>query len=121
MLSCERLQRICRAFPDARFLHLLRHPLAQGESLWRAGGSIAVERLGALDYSTEPPTPDFQKYWYSIHISILTLLNGMPPNRYLRLQGEALLAKPDVHLRKIAAWLVQAPKRVAKAYLEAKG
>jgi len=105
VLTCERLQRAHRAFPNARFLHLLRHPLGQGESLWRGAGQVAAERLGALDYSTDPPTVDYQKSWYAMHINILTLLNGLPKSQYMRLQGEALLASPDTHLRSIARWL----------------
>jgi len=105
VLSCERLQRAHRAFPDARFLHLLRHPLAQGESLWRGGGQIAADWLGALDHSTDPPTVDYQKSWYSIHLNILTLLSGLPKSQYMRLQGEALLAHPDPYLKGIAGWM----------------
>jgi hypothetical protein len=36
----EYMQRVRRAFPSARFIHLLRHPRSQGESLWNLGGGL---------------------------------------------------------------------------------
>ncbi|GIX45850.1 MAG: sulfotransferase family protein [Candidatus Tectimicrobiota bacterium] len=105
VLRPEYLQRIRRAFPNARFLHLLRHPRTQGDSLWRIGGPLAGWRLEALDYSTDPPTVDFQKAWYTMHMTILTFLEGVPKAQQLRVRGEDLLADPDAHLQQIAAWL----------------
>jgi hypothetical protein len=61
--------------------------------------------LDSVDYSTDPPTPDFQKAWYTMHMNILTFLDGLPAGQQMRIRGEDLLAKPDNHLRKIAEWL----------------
>jgi hypothetical protein len=113
VLSTTSLDRIRRAFPAARYLHLLRHPLAQGESLAKGGGEIAAEHLSALDYSTTPPTVDFQKTWYTIHVNIVSFLNGLPAQQWLRLQGEAILSNPDQYLGQIAQWLGISTDRAA--------
>lgn len=101
----EYLQRVRRAFPNARFIHLLRHPRSQGESAWKLGGEVAAERMGALDYSTDPPTADFQKAWYSINMNIVTFLDGVPDTHKMRIRGEELLTDPPTYLGEIAKWL----------------
>jgi len=102
---CEYMWRARRALPRARFIHLLRHPRGLGESLWKLGGPLAGPGLNALDYADDPPSLDYQKAWYLLNMNIVTFLDGVPPDRYLRLRGEEILADPDPHLRKIAEWL----------------
>jgi Sulfotransferase family len=100
------MQRIHRAFPNARFLHLLRHPRSQGQSLCDLlGGPLLASMTGALDYSTDPPIIDFQKSWYAMHINIVTFLDGLPEGQQMWIRGEDLLAEPDLYLRQIAEWL----------------
>ncbi|HEV8440146.1 MAG TPA: sulfotransferase [Methylomirabilota bacterium] len=105
VLNAEAMQRARRAFPGARFLHLVRHPRTQGASLLRVGGAGAAQRLGGLDYSTPTPTMDPQKAWYTLHMNICTFLDTVPKEQQCRLQGEELLADPDVHLARLAQWL----------------
>lgn len=101
----ENLQRVWRAFPGARFIHLTRHPRAMGESLARLGGSVVAEWVGAFDHATDPPTPDFQKLWHTLHMNIVTFLRGIPRAQRVRIRGESVLAKPELHARRIAEWL----------------
>jgi hypothetical protein len=68
------------------------------------GGAVAA-RIGALDYSTDPPTIDFQKAWYALHINIVTFLDGLPEEQKIQIRGEDLLADPDTYLRQIVEWL----------------
>ena len=107
VLQLESLQRVRRAFPNTKFIHLLRHPRAVGESLWKLGrvGEMLAVSLDTLDYSTVPPTIDFQKVWYRMHMNIITFLDGLPEKQKRQLQGEALLAEPDIHLRQLLEWL----------------
>lgn len=104
-LHTEYLQRIRRAFPNTKFIHLLRHPRPQSESLWRLGGAFTADALDAFDYSTDPPTPDMQKVWYAFHMNIITFLDGLPEDQWMRIRGEDFLEDPDTYLREIAAWL----------------
>ncbi len=104
-MRCEYLQRLHRAFPNSRYIHLLRHPRGFGDSIWKLGGELVAEWLDGVDYSTDPPTPDFQRAWHSMHMNILTFLAGIPANQQMRVRGEDFLAKPDNPLRQIAKWL----------------
>ncbi len=105
ILKAEYLWRARRAFPGARYIHLLRHPRSQCESLWKLGGQAAAVQMDALDYSTTPATLDPQKAWFGMHVNILTFLAGVPPSQQLRVQGEAVLGDPPRALQQIAAWL----------------
>jgi Sulfotransferase family len=105
IVRSEYLQRLRRAFPNTRYIHLLRHPRGFGESIWKLGGRLVADWMDSVDYSTDPPTPDFQKAWYTMHMNIVTFLNGLPAAQQMRIPGEDLLAKPDTHLRRIAEWL----------------
>jgi Sulfotransferase family len=101
----EYLTRIRRAFPDARYIHLLRHPRGVGESVVSTFGDSPLEVRGFVDYSTDPPTPDPQKMWLALHTNILAFLDGVPEEQQYTLRGEDLMAKPEDHLRDIADWL----------------
>jgi hypothetical protein len=99
------LDRIHRAFPGAYYLHLVRHPRTQGESMMKvAGGAMAV-LANSIDYSTEPPIVDPQIAWYRVQRNILRFLARIPPERQLRLRGEDLLGDPRRHLVGICRWL----------------
>jgi hypothetical protein len=105
VLHAEYLQRLRREVPRARYVHLVRHPRTQGESMWNFGGMYAGVRLGAIDYSTEPPSLDVQVAWYRLNMNIITFLDGVAQDLQVMIRGEELLADPDKHLREIAEWL----------------
>lgn len=105
VLRAEYLYRMRQTFPRARFIHLLRHPRATGESVLKTFGNTMMLRLSSFDYSTDPPTIDPQKAWYMMHVNILTFLKGIPEDQWIRIRGEDLLSDPDYHLPELAAWL----------------
>jgi Sulfotransferase family len=104
VLHVERMQRVRRAFPEVRFVHLLRHPRAQGESMWQLGGVGMEHRLedDTLDRGTDPPTIDLQRLWYRANLNIVTFLDGVPKEQWLRLRGEDMLRAPERHLAEVA-------------------
>jgi hypothetical protein len=114
-LHKESLDRIAKAFPDARYIHLLRHPRSQGDSIMKiAKGAMAV--LGnSIDYDTDPPTIDPQIVWCRLQENILGFLEGVPIARQLRLRGEDLLNDPLNGLRGLCRWLEIAEDDVALA------
>jgi hypothetical protein len=80
------------------------------------GGPLAGPRLNALDYASDPPSVDYQKAWYHLNMNIVTFLDGVPPEQYLRLRGEEILSDPDTHLRQITQWLgIRADKEAIEA------
>ncbi len=99
------LERMERAFPNARYIHLTRHPRSAGESMVEAVGNEKRLAREMMDYSTYPPTVDPQILWLTIHTNICNFLSFVPEDRKRRLKGEAMLTDVDCHLREIAQWM----------------
>jgi hypothetical protein len=99
------LDRVRRAFPEAYYLHLVRHPRSQGESLLKVAGGVMAVMANSVDYATEPPTLDPQVAWYRVQRSILGFLTRIPADRQMRLRGEDLLNDPRRHLVEICRWI----------------
>ena len=104
--SPEEIARYATAFPEARYLHLLRHPRSTGRSMLSSEwGRACAAFVDSYDYSTSPPVLDAQIAWYRIHMTIGTFLDTVPADRVFRLRGEDLLEQPALHLAAIAEWL----------------
>jgi hypothetical protein len=101
----ENLERLGKTFPNARFIHLTRHPRPQCESMLEAAKHERPLARQMLDDSTEPPTIDPQILWYKHNSNIMRFLAAVPVERRLHVRGEDLLHDPDTSLRQIAAWL----------------
>ncbi len=100
------LERLGQSYPRARFIHLLRHPRSNCESMLSAQWSCAlVAYANGPDGHTSTRMLDPQMIWYKFHTNIREFLKGLPKSRQLRIRGEDLLAEPDPHLRLIAEWL----------------
>jgi hypothetical protein len=113
------MTRIDASFPRARFIHLVRHPLAHARSrlerrLKQNGGGPAqrhdlvtvAEQLGA----------DPQMLWYRSNVNILDFLATVPGHRQRLVRGEDLLREPDMHLKAIAQWLgIRTDRRAIEA------
>jgi hypothetical protein len=99
------MQRARRSVEGVKFLHVLRHPLTQGQSLLRSGGLAEVARLCGMDPSRPVTMPDPQRAWFTLHANICTFLDGLAKEATFRVRGEDLLADPETHLRQIAQWL----------------
>src|SRR5262249_40670561 len=87
------LRRALTAYPEARLLHLARHPLTAIPSLQRhlMPGGCTPERAAWQ--------------WLYVHRNILKLTRRLPPGQVLRVRGEELLREPEAGLARIAAWL----------------
>jgi hypothetical protein len=84
-------------FPQAKFIHLVRHPRAQGESLAKF---IAASKVPGWQQLHDP-----QRLWYIQNVNICDFLESVPESQKLRMRGEELLDDPETHLRLIADWL----------------
>ena len=119
-MHSEYLQRVRRAFPNAKFIHLLRHPRSHGESNMRKRRSLALDRgkpWRAFRQNIAIPGPmaaaaarrsrvfAYIRGWYTWNMNIITFLDGLPEGQKMRVRGEDLLSEPDPYLRKIAEWL----------------
>lgn len=111
------LERLLETFPDARFIHLLRHPVGQGESVLNAtGGKLVLMMVDSVDHSGEKPIVDPQIMWHDSHVQIHNFLQQVPKENQLRLRGEDFLTDMDKSLRKVCRWL---GVKAGKAELEA--
>lgn len=104
-LSAENLERIRAAFPDAYYLHLVRHPVTQGESILKIAKGVMAVMADSIDYSTDPPTVDPQIMWYEMQNNILEFLQDIPQQHKMMLRGEDFLNEHRPSLSKICHWL----------------
>ncbi len=96
----DAFERAKEAFPDARYLHLTRHPRSTCESLVKLMADIKDQggRSGGFDAN-----PD--SVWRDPHVQIMEFLEGIPAQNHLRVKGEDLMADPRNYLRQICEWL----------------
>lgn len=104
-LKPENLKRVRAAFPDARYLHLLRHPRTQGVSIMTVAKGLMATLANSIDYSTDPPTIDPQIVWHDMQQHIMAFLAEIPAENQLRLRGEDVLSNPQSELAMICRWL----------------
>jgi hypothetical protein len=97
------LDRILDAFPDARFLHLSRHPRATCESIYETHNMAQEAMGGTLAQNDGALTPE--KMWLRPHLRIMEMLETVSMDQQMFLRGEALMADPQLYLPQIAEWL----------------
>jgi hypothetical protein len=97
------LDRIKAAFPDARFLHLSRHPRATCESIHKTRQVAAMATAGKQLGSDSDMTPETM--WLKPHLRIMEVLEDVPQEQKMFLRGELLLSEPRLYLEQIAEWL----------------
>jgi Sulfotransferase family len=129
--TVDAMRRVHRFFPQARFIHLVRHPRGQGHSVLKyrktltkpeyqskerevEAGTIPdwVNTLASFPYApeeqvAEPDSPevDPQRGWYVLNRNIVEFLKSLPGHQWVTIRGEDLLTDPDAGLSGIAEWL----------------
>lgn len=105
-VEVRRMERILQVCPDARFIHLTRHPVKQCESTMELSGGVFPMFVNSIEYQQDKAILEPQLAWHDININILNFLeNSVPRDQYIRMRGEELLAKPEVCLVEICKWL----------------
>lgn len=100
------LERLCTAFPKARFIHVLRHPRSHGEALMqKAAFPLWAFFQNAIDRRTSVPLVDPQILWHDINVRILDVLDRLASDRYYRIRGETFLSENANTLRRLCKWL----------------
>jgi hypothetical protein len=93
------LRRCASAYPHARFVHLVRHPVSTITSMiehwahrmgWRTRPEIAL--IAA-------------RSWFNGHRRICALRESLPVDRFLRIRSEDILADPRHECARFATWL----------------
>jgi hypothetical protein len=102
----EFMQRMLREFPQARFLHLTRHPYGQAMSrLERRFNGVRADGPTSLVEAAQSLGEDPARLWLATHKTILRFLQDVPEEQQLLARGEDVLNAPDEALRRIAGWL----------------
>jgi hypothetical protein len=93
------LRRLASAYPEARYLHLTRHPVTTQASAARHLLRTVPEhaRIGE-------PIAGIAN-WREIHARILRFLAGLPNDRFIRVRAEDVLNDTRTQLRAIAEWM----------------
>lgn len=104
-ISLRRLNRIYETFPDARFIHLVRHPITQCRSVMNLNNGIFALFVNALEFTDDRAIIEPQIAWHDINVNILNFLEQVPPAQQIRIRGEEIMADPEKHLAIICRWL----------------
>ena len=100
---------ILDAFPQARFIHLTRHPRGMCPSYLAMKDEptqlLACADAGAIDRSGPTPVADPQILWHDYNLRILEMQAMVHPSRWRRMVGEHFLENLDEHLVDICCWL----------------
>jgi hypothetical protein len=128
--SLAAMERAHRFFPQARFIHLVRHPRGQCHSVLKLIKELAkpeyqrgrerevgavpawLTDLASFSYSpqgyedkSDHGDVDPQRGWYVLNRNIVEFLKSVPAHQWITIRGEELLTEPDLGLAAIAAWL----------------
>jgi Sulfotransferase family len=114
--SPESLQRIKQAFPSASYIHLVRHPRATCESIYKLRNVVkegldkmrvgeAARKLVKDRYERLAQVEDPDDLWLKPHLRIIEFLEGIDDSQHTRINGEDFMSDPDSHLARIAEWL----------------
>ncbi len=104
-ISVRRMQAIRRTFPEARFIHLLRHPLGQCKSVMELKNGAFAVRMGAFEIHEDHAILEPQIAWHDVNVTILEFLQDVPAEQQLRVRGEDIMADPRTKLTEIVRWL----------------
>jgi hypothetical protein len=99
--SARALARCMRAYPNARYLHLTRHPVSSVQSMnahWSG-------RLLPAEIPQEQRLRGCLHYWYSSHLRITQALRDVPQHRWRRLRAEDVIGNPSAWLPHVLDWL----------------
>ena len=100
------LRRIRDAFPEADYLHLVRHPFAQCLSWLKDPSALPeLQRLESFDPSSDRLLLDPQFDWYRRHSAIVAFLREVASERQRCVLSEDVLADAQGELARLCSWL----------------
>ena len=112
--SLATMQRIEAMYPDARYVHLVRHPVGQGESILRLIAEVRRQGpvrpwMEALAGTGECARPDLTgphgRVVRGQNAMVVRFLTGVPARRRITLRGEDVLSDPVLWCHLVAQWL----------------
>jgi hypothetical protein len=116
IFEVEYMVRSLEMFPEARFLHLVRHPKGYCESVIKLlelpeGSTGWLTRLATYwertpdEIDQQDVKIDPQQSWYALNTKIYNFLERVPRHQTMRVRSEDVLSEPDIWVREIGRWL----------------
>jgi hypothetical protein len=103
-MSTVRMRWLYQAFPDARFVHLIRHPVGQCKSLMAINEGAFAIKVEAIEFEEDRCFLEPQIAWYDMNANILEFLESVPASHQIRMRGEDLMGDPEHKLAELAEW-----------------
>jgi Sulfotransferase family len=104
-IDIQRMLAIYDAFPNARFLHLVRHPIGMCKSVMSMNDGAFALYVNSLDFLEDRAIVDPQFAWHDLNINILNFLDIVPQEQQMRVRGEDIMSDPRRYLAEICRWL----------------
>ena len=112
----EYMQNMQAACPNARYIHLTRNPIDQGNSSLKATGGIGVLLgMNSVDHRGAAAALEPQILWHDSQVQILRFLDSVPDDHAITLRGEEVINDPDETLGALCRWrgVSDAPEAIA--------
>lgn len=103
-IDVKRMIAMRETFPEARFLHLTRHPISQCKSVMALNEGAFALHVNAIDFLEDRAVVEPQFAWHDLNINILNFLDTVAPELQMRIRGEDIMADPQHHLAVICRW-----------------
>lgn len=104
-VDIQRLWRLWETFPDARFIHLTRHPVGQCKSVMSLYDGTFALFVNSIDFLEDRAIVEPQFAWYDLNINIMNFLDHVPAAQQMRIRGEDVMGDPPKFLGEICRWL----------------
>lgn len=104
-IDIKRMLRIRDAFPEARFLHLTRHPVGQCKSVMSLYEGTYALHVNSIEFLADRAIVEPQYAWYDSNVNILNFLDAVPASQQMRIRGEDVMNDARRHLADICRWL----------------
>lgn len=99
-------ERMHAYFPQANYLHLVRHPRTQCQSWLRSPEALSnLIDLESVERLAKQTVIDPQLDWLRRNQAIVEFLKTIPEDKKMRVCGEDLISDPKPHLQNICSWL----------------
>lgn len=95
------MERMRHFYPEASYLHLLRHPRSTGNSLMSL--REAYDRSGETANTGNLMDPE--KVWAKCHGNATAFAQSLAPGQCMRIKGEWVMSDPRTFLPQICDWL----------------
>lgn len=102
-INVERMLKLFRSYPNARYIHLTRSVVGSAISIKEFAES--QEGRKSRQASKQLKGEKYALYWHKVHGHILKFRSIIPPSNYLMIKGEAILSDPWQVLPQLCRWL----------------